>query len=129
MTPSTQANTELPPHLLTNPDYIALTHTLSLLKTQRARAEDDIQTLVEQRREAIADPEIFIASLHRSGDGEGERKGRVEPQKIAKAPHIEWSKYGVEAKGLEKAVERGALRGEGVVDVSRFGAWSGQGQV
>ncbi|BFZ63960.1 hypothetical protein YB2330_005097 [Saitoella coloradoensis] len=115
MPPNT--DTETPPHLLTNPDYLALTHTLSLLSSQRARAERDIHTLIQQRREAIASPESFIASLLSE-----EKRREVEPQMIAKAPRVEWSRYGVEAKGLERAVERGAmgLRGEGVVDASRF---------
>ncbi|ODQ52657.1 hypothetical protein SAICODRAFT_65920 [Saitoella complicata NRRL Y-17804] len=115
-------STVVPAHLLTNPDYMALTHALSLLEAQRARAEGDIRPLLEQRLEAITDPEGFISSLpSASVKSANVRKERVEPQKVAKAPHVEWSRYGVETKGLEKAIERGALRGEGVVDASRFG--------
>lgn len=72
-----------------NPDYIALSASLNLLQTQHAKASRDIVKLRELKSEALVDPEKFKDELVKTGN----IKEAPKPQKIAKVPEIDWSKY------------------------------------
>jgi hypothetical protein len=72
-----------------NPDYIALSSSLNLLRSQHAKASRDIVKLRELKAEALADPERFKEELKQTGQVQGAPKR----QNIARAPDINWSKY------------------------------------
>ncbi|KAK9473149.1 uncharacterized protein V1510DRAFT_415241 [Dipodascopsis tothii] len=117
---SEQASTEPNPgvptvaiDLKTNADYIALSSTLEILKSQQKTATEDVATLQKLKLEALNDPEGFIARLKR------DRKvdGAPSMQTIVKAPIVRWNKYGISNPGLEKEVEVGVVERD-----ARFGA-------
>lgn len=72
-----------------NPDYIALSSSLNLLRSQHAKASRDIVKLRELKAEALADPEGFKEGLKQTG----QVRGAPKRQNIAHAPDINWSKY------------------------------------
>ena len=77
--------------LRSNPDYLALLKTLSVLQSQKIQAVHDLDQLNEFKEEALKDP----LKLLRKIKNEGEKGLEFLPkrQKIAEIPDIEWEKY------------------------------------
>lgn len=57
--------------LRNNPDYSCLLKTLVLLEAQRVTACSDIETLIDLKEQALADPAKFVDALRRKGKGNG----------------------------------------------------------
>lgn len=57
--------------LRNNPDYSCLLKTLVLLEAQRAAACNDIETLIDLKEQALADPTKFVDALRRKVTGNG----------------------------------------------------------
>jgi hypothetical protein len=78
------------PALASNPDYIALHSSLSLLTSQHRQALEDMRTLVALKKKALANPAWFKQLLV-SGE-----LSKIVPKKqnIVRCPRVDWEKYG-----------------------------------
>lgn len=102
--PSSFSNSDLE----TNPDYIALTSTLSLLLTQRSNACQDLIQLQNLKREALENPEEFLDRLRRTG-GTQTIPNIPKMQRIVRAPVVSWKSYGIENVHLDHRLARGLV--------------------
>lgn len=73
----------------TNPDYIALKSTLSLLTEQRDQAQKDIVHLEALKKQALDDPIKFRDDLIATGA----IRGAPSRQTPIPTPSISWDKY------------------------------------
>ena len=115
-----------------NVDATALKATISVLQIQKAKAEQDIQTLKQLKNDAARDPDFFTqqllagnlstlsspsnpleASFEGIGDNEnGGISGSASPiqkiprpQEVVRCPPINWAKYHVVGDSLDKMHE------------------------
>lgn len=100
----------------TNPDYIALTSALSLLQTQRSVACNDLIQLKKLKSDALEMPELFVASLKRTGKLQNVPK----MQRITRAPIISWKKYRIENAVLDHRLARGLVERQSVFNPVRL---------
>lgn len=99
-------------------DGLALKAAISSLQFQRQQARDDIQSLQEIKKQALADPERFTQDLvagkiketrHEFGSAQRvldassgtERGGLPGPQNVVRMPYINWDKYNIMGEPLE----------------------------
>lgn len=99
------SNLDLPINVETNVDYIALTSALSLLRTQRSVACNDLIQLKKLKTDALENPDIFITSLRRTGKLQNVPK----MQRITRAPIVSWKNYGIESTVLDHHLTRGLV--------------------
>lgn len=88
--------------LATNPDYLALKSSLSLLNIQHRQARTDMRTLLALKEQALANPAWFRNVLMTGG------LNKIVPgkQNIVRCPRVEWEKYGSLGLRLGRELEK-----------------------
>ncbi len=71
-----------------NKDYSDLLRTVALLESQRMKAIQDLDKLIDAQKVALAHPIGFVEKLQRHVD-----MGLPKPQKLPELPHIPWDSY------------------------------------
>jgi hypothetical protein len=88
--------------LATNPDYLALKSSLSLLNAQHRQVRTDMRTLLALKERALANPAWF---QHVVVTG-GLPKIVPEKQNVVRCPRVEWEKYGSLGLRLGRELEK-----------------------
>lgn len=71
-----------------NTDYRNVLKTLAVLEAQRVQVIRDIETLMEVREKALADPVRFVERLQKKED-----VGIPLPQTVPQVPNVDWCQY------------------------------------